>query len=232
MSGGTRASTTEAFNHLIGTVFEWTDSTDGKKALTKDGYKTITNFVTMTIEEVEDLTTDGTKVVPRVQRKLLLYALLYYDYESRKRTGNVFNTTDWIALTKVQFEDFRATKIPMLVRQVVTMGMPATTTHGEVTSMQVNAFVASHRRDVKSYKKFNGKLKLYFRTIRQWSSQARVDGVERIFDKNIVVPDPSMEDYRLWTMQQAYIMSVLTYVIDGGQALTVLRYRMCDERSL
>ena len=96
-------------------------------------------------------------------------------------------------------------------------------TLGIVTSTQVQAFVSSHRRDTKSYRKFNGTLKLYFRTIRQWSSQDRVDGVERIFDPHTIVPDPSMEDFRLWNMQQAYVMSVLTYTLSAGQALTVLR---------
>ena len=96
------------------------------------------------------------------------------------------------------------------------------TSVGVVTNTQVQAFSATHRRDVKAYKKFNVVLKMYLHKIRQWSSQYHVDGVERIFNQSTIVPDSSMEDYRLWIIHQAYVMSVLTYFITGGQSFTVM----------
>ena len=108
-----------------------------------------------------------------------------------------------MSLTKTEFEDFRMREVPLIVRRGGTTGGSVSVTHGDVTSTRVEAFGVPHRKDIKSYKKFTGQLKLYFRMIWKWWSQVRVDGVERVFDQTTVVPDPTMEDHRLWMMQQA-----------------------------
>lgn len=160
----------------------------------------------------------------RSTKKLILHALLYFKEEARKRTDRTFNPEDWLAITNEEFEHFRATRVWQLIGSGSAGGdRGATTAAGSVTSIQVQAFESSHRRDSKVYRKYNGYLKTYFRTIRQWNAQAKVDDVGRIFDPKGVVPDRATEDFRLWERQQAYVMSVLTQAITGGQALTILR---------
>ena len=87
------------------------------------------------------------------QKKLLLCELLFYDEQCKKQTNGVFTPSDWKNVDSATFEDFRATKVPQLVKKGTTSNVCSTV--GTVTSTQVQAFVSSHRRDVKSYKKFN-----------------------------------------------------------------------------
>ena len=67
-------------------------------------------------DEIEEMNDYG-KPIPRVLKKLLLHTLLFYDEECKKRTNGVFTPSDWKNLDKETFEDFRATKVPQLVRK-------------------------------------------------------------------------------------------------------------------
>ena len=69
MASSTRSNTQAAFDHLLSQVFNWSSTTPGYIALAYCGYKTITDLVTMTKEEVEELTEDGSKPIPRVQKR-------------------------------------------------------------------------------------------------------------------------------------------------------------------
>ena len=111
----------------------------------------------MTSDEIEEMTDEG-KDIPRVQKKLLLHALFFYDEECKKWTNGLFTPSDWNNVDIATFEDFRATKVPQLVSKGTTSQMSPTA--GIVTSTQVQVFISSHRRDTKSYRKFNGTLKL------------------------------------------------------------------------
>ena len=78
MVPATRATTTEAFKHLTEVVFGWDANSAGKKGLTYAGYTTINDLTTMTPTEIEEMTTDGSLPLPRVAKKLLLHAILFY----------------------------------------------------------------------------------------------------------------------------------------------------------
>ena len=43
----------------------WNDTAPGYKSLCYSGYNTITDLITMTKEEIEELTEDGIKTIPR-----------------------------------------------------------------------------------------------------------------------------------------------------------------------
>ena len=149
MMVATRATTTEAFKHLVEDVFEWDGTSAGKKALTHAGYTTINDLITMTEWEIEEMTTDGSTEIPRVAKKLLLHAVLYYDDESRKRTSRTLEPDDWMTLTKADFEIFRVKRVTILVRGTTTMGMTTLGTVAGITTPHVQALKSSHRRDIK-----------------------------------------------------------------------------------
>ena len=106
--------------------------------------------------------------MPKKQKKLLKHALLYHEFELKQRASKEFTATDWLSLTAESFEEFRMSKVPLLIRggSAVSSGSASTSSVSAtgVTAVQVNAFDAGQRRDVKSYVKFDGTPKLYFRT--------------------------------------------------------------------
>ena len=245
MASSTRsqvATQTEAYEHLIGNVFNWEGSTPAVLALEEAEYNSMTDLVSMSKEEINAMKynaqldpdmEEDIKPVPMKQRKLLTHALLYFEQQSQTRTNRTVTPEDWLNLTKLDFEAFRVNDVPILLRddtrRRTTSGLSTTTgILGNVTSANVQAFEYTHRRDIKSYAKFNGQLKTYFRTIRQWKSQARVDGVSRVFEETTIIPALETEDFRLWEKQQAFVMSVLNSSITQGQAHTILR-RYADE---
>jgi hypothetical protein len=65
-------------------------------------------------------------------------------------------------------------------------------------------------------------VKFYFRTLRQWRAQARVDNVSCVFDLDTTVPVKTTADYQLWERQNAFVMSMLNTNIVGGQAQTIV----------
>ena len=196
MPPSTRAQKEAAFKHLLETVFGWTDKTPAYVALKAESYDSITDLTTMDKAEIDELsvtdaTNQTTTPVPSKQRKQLYHALLYYDYEVRQRASKEFNADDWLQLTANDFDSFCETKVPLLIRgtndKTLSGGLMG------VTSGHVSAFDASQKQHVKSYNKFNSTLKMYFRTMRQWKGQARVDNVSRIFDDSPTIPDKTTD---------------------------------------
>ena len=159
------------------------------------------------------------------QHKLLHHALLYYDFILKQCTYLSFPASEWLNLTAQEFNNFRMDQVPHLLCSGGT-GSSSTTAavaaHGNVTSVQVHAFSSAHKHDVKSYAKFNGTLKNYFCTMCQWRAQACVNEVECIFNPSTNVPPVTTEDYCLWNLQQAFVMSVLNHCVQGGQAQAIL----------
>ena len=129
-----------------------------------------------------------------------------------------------MATTPEAFEEFGQSKVPLLLRSKgIGRGKSSSFLTTEVNSVQVSAFDSQQKQDIKSYMKFNGHTKMYFRSIRQWRGQSQVDNVERIFDSNTTIPDENTEDFNLWNKQQAYVMSMLNTAVSGGHAHTIIK---------
>ena len=120
MAVATRATNEAAYTHLMVTIFGWSkDTTEAYKALTLEGYTNIIDITTLDEDEIDNLEYEDSgamKKVPMKQKKLLKHALLYYDYEVNIRASGTFDADDWLATTPEAFEEFRQTKVPLLLR--------------------------------------------------------------------------------------------------------------------
>jgi hypothetical protein len=232
----TRHTQAEAFDHLLKTVLGWNDFTPVFVSIIQNGYTTITDIITMDNDEIDDMTYENASfvtAVPRVQKKMLKHVLLYYKYEISQRASQSFDASDWLTVTSDSFADFRSNIVPKLMHGVpacvaTSQSLDSVSSSPIVTSSHVDSFDALQRCDIKNYVKFNGKGKFYFRTLRQWRAQARVDNVSCVFDLDTIVPVKTTADYQLWERQNAFVTSMLNTNIVGGQAQTIVRTHSID----
>jgi len=236
----TRQTQAEAFNHLLKNVLGWNDMTPAYVAIIQNGYATITDIITTDNDEIDEMTFENDSVltpVPRVQKKMLKHVLLYYKYEISQRASQSFDASDWLCVTSDSFSNFRSNIVPKLMHGVTThttasQHPDSVSSTAIVTSSHVDSFDALQRRDIKNYAKFNGKGKFYFRTLRQWRAQARVDNVLRIFELETTAPLRTTVDFQLWEHQNAFVMSMLNTNIVGGQAQIRFMFVMLQKEML
>ena len=113
MTTTTRSRGVEAFEHVIITVLELDKTSQLWRALEDDGFNTISDIATLSDGEINalqygDVDTNGnitSKTVMKKQRKLLAHLLSWRDWTSRQL--NTFDVSDWLKLTKDDFNRFR-----------------------------------------------------------------------------------------------------------------------------
>ena len=115
----TRQKKNEAFNHLMNVVLGWKENDPIMQAMQVLGYEDISDIETMTEDEVMQFTyikavkdSTGTKKltttnVPMKQKKMLLHALWWRDYEAKKNMNNLITADEWMNLNTETFERFR-----------------------------------------------------------------------------------------------------------------------------
>ena len=102
MAPTTRAQGVEAFRHVMVKVLGLDEESQLWKALTLDGYNSISDIATMTDLEIDGLSYEEDvsanevrkRVVVKKQRKLLLHLLLWRDWKNKQLKS--FGNEQWL----------------------------------------------------------------------------------------------------------------------------------------
>ena len=74
----------------------WNDTAPGYKALCYSGYNTITDLITMTKEEIEELKEDGVKPIPRKDKSsFFILSFIMMINANREQIQHSLLTTGW-----------------------------------------------------------------------------------------------------------------------------------------
>jgi hypothetical protein len=114
----TRATTEEAFQHILKNLLNLTPESQLWRALASEDYTSVIDIITMTNEEIDDLTYENVDIksvsVSTKQKKMLKHILLYHDHQLKIRASKLFEADDWMRVDANAFTTVTATVVPLI----------------------------------------------------------------------------------------------------------------------
>jgi hypothetical protein len=146
------ATTEEAFQHILKNLLNLTPESPLWRAHASEDYTSVIDIITMTNEEIDDLTYENDDMksvsVHTKQKKMLKHILLYHDHQLKIRASKLFEADDWMRVDANAFTTFTATVVPLILRgsapssmSVTAVGAPT----GSFTSTQVSELIMVSR---------------------------------------------------------------------------------------
>jgi hypothetical protein len=209
----TRPQAKAAFNYVLDNVLGRDDNSALKQSLLKVNVQDIFDMCSMEESTITALcydksSTETDVAISRTDKTLLRIMIMYVGYLRTSGTNSLAASTDWMALTQEDFDDFRITKYTPPLSQpspTATSSTPATAL-SSTKHTPANLFRRGIKRDpslfpVLKEEKFNDTWH------RSFINQARAQDVIQVLDKAYV--PPTAEDKELFDEKQKYVYAIL-----------------------